>query len=460
MLRGLLGELTQLLVSVSLRPEHHITTAIGLIPEVSQLANRRPDNEHAVKILFIHFVLLASFGNTVLRPDIDSDVTLFRVLAPILCIYIFFKMPLGTSRIMLWFIGFAAYSTILAFSYSSDMSQFIPSIVHYAYIFLLYIVMKFYQRLLGVRFERSYFRFIGFTIVFIFLCLGFELLLGNPFPNLYFVGEDDLQGLRAFYWNQNDLAVVLCAFGWIILTRRNTPILIKTLYAIAAGGVLVLNGSKSALAAFIIVIILANAHFIVSRFQTGIHLAKGFLAISIFLIAGLFLFYGDLEFSTVQGTYTLNGLFVHPIANIMALNPSGEQLGSINNRIDATIFVLIEYFRSYGAGLGPGGSWLVLTLPQYTLGGAQSPHNALLQLLVDFGYPVLLGYGYLTFWALRVFFRRDSWLLDRARATAILSFPILGLSQSGAIVTNYTFISICFFLLLANRHSYETTMRR
>ncbi|MCC6248337.1 MAG: hypothetical protein IT499_11345, partial [Rubrivivax sp.] len=95
--------------------------------------------------------------------------------------------------------------------------------------------------------------------------------------------------------------------------------------------------------------------------------------------------------------------------------------------------------------------WLVLTLPQYQLGGAQSPHNALLQFVVDFGYPVLLGYLWLTGWALRRLFRHKLPEPERLKVMAILSFPMLGLSQSGAIVTNYFFFTAVYFIWLYGR---------
>jgi hypothetical protein len=119
--------------------------------------------------------------------------------------------------------------------------------------------------------------------------------------------------------------------------------------------------------------------------------------------------------------------------------------------MDAAIFVIIEYVRSYGLGLGAGGSWLVLSMPQYALGGAQSPHNALLQFTVDFGYPVLLGYAWLIWWALRQLLTPGRGENDRLRILAILSFPLLGLSQSGAIVTNYFFFAIVYFIALLDR---------
>ena len=163
------------------------------------------------------------------------------------------------------------------------------------------------------------------------------------------------------------------------------------------------------------------------------------------------IYVSDVDIQFANDTYTLGDLLVQPIINIITMQASGEDLGSLNNRTDAAIFVIIEYIRSYGLGLGAGGSWLVLTLPQYELGGAQSPHNALLQFIIDFGYPVLLGYAALVIWALKRLFRYRLGEIDRLKVMAVLSFPMLGLSQSGAIVTNYFFFGSVFFIMMLGR---------
>jgi O-Antigen ligase len=154
----------------------------------------------------------------------------------------------------------------------------------------------------------------------------------------------------------------------------------------------------------------------------------------------------DIDIEFANDSYTLADLLLKPLSGILSLESSGEEWGSLNNRTDAAIFVIIEYLRTLGFGLGAGGSWLVLTQPQYLLGGAQSPHNALLQFIVDFGYPVLLGYGWLLVWAMRRLFVYKLGEYDRLRVIAIVSFPMLGLSQSGAIVTNYFFFAAIFFI--------------
>ena len=39
-------------------------------------------------------------------------------------------------------------------------------------------------------------------------------------------------------------------------------------------------------------------------------------------------------------------------------------------------------------------------MPEYELGGAKSPHNALLQFIVDFGYLIIIPYLILFFYAI------------------------------------------------------------
>lgn len=417
-------------------------------------------SKSSLPLFLIFIVILSGFGNTVLRMDIESDLTLYRVLSPLLCIGIFFWRPWFVIKASSWFLVFLAYSALLALIYSSDLSQFIPSIVHYAYIFLLVLIMIFYKLVAKDHFEHNYTKLMIYVLVFIFFFLLLEFSIGTTFPNLYEEKSGGMNNLRAFYWNANDLAVIFGGFGWLLFSNNNFKPSFKIAYFSLCMLVMMYNGSKSAIIAFLLIALLSMASFIITRIRFGKLWMYLFCSIAITSISSLFIFLGDSPFTTTQGTYTLQDLFQEPIRRIINLEATGEEWGSLNNRTDASIFVLIEYFRSYGFGLGPGGSWLVLTQPEYLLGGAKSPHNALLQFIVDFGYPILLGYMYLFYKSVRIFVSKRALVLERVRAIAIITFPLLGLSQSGAIVTNYTFITLVIFIIIADKEKYEIFARR
>jgi hypothetical protein len=354
-----------------------------------------------------------------------------------------------TIKYSLGYLIFALYGWMLAERYSGDLSQFIPSIIHYLYLFVLLLILV-YMRRAYPDFERSFVRFFGGFYFFLCISLALEFIFGLTYPNLY-TPENDLPALRAFYWNQNDVAVVLCGFAWLFLVDdRYTSSQRATLILLTAA-TLIYNDSKAALISLLFSVAIATVFILNNRFR---------IKPSVWIVISLFVFLFtlipisvllDQPIGFLSGEYSLNDLLYEPIKRIVTLETTGEFWGSLNNRIDAAISVLIEYFRSFGLGLGPGGSWLVLTLPQYELGGAKSPHNALLQFIVDFGFPVLVGYGYLVYWAVRRVFHRGLSYPTRLKVMAILSFPLLGLSQSGAIVTNFAFFALAVFIMLVGR---------
>jgi O-Antigen ligase len=399
-----------------------------------------------MRILF-YFILIAGIGNVVLRPEIENPFTLYRFVAPIGLAVVFATRPMMVLKYLSVFAAFALYNFVLANAYSSDYSQLLPSIVHYFYLFIL-LVLMIDMKARYARFDQQYLRFVEGFYAFLLLNLLLEFFVGPYYPNLY-VDDSDDGSLRAFFWNQNDLAVVLCLVTWFALTLDRFRGPIRFLVTALTILLLYFNDSKAAL--FSLLFVSLPVYFIL-RLCAAVRVPPGvwyLLFSSLFALALVILnSVSEIDINFANGTYTLGELLVRPIVNIVTLQPSGEPWGSLNNRTDAAIFVIIEYLKSYGFGLGAGGSWLVLTFPQYELRGAQSPHNALLQFTVDFGFPVLLSYLSMVVWAVRRLFRHRLGQDERLKVIAILSFPMAGLSQSGAIITNFFFFAGVFFIWL------------
>ena len=402
-----------------------------------------------MRILF-YLILMAGFGNTVLRPEIENPYTLYRFIAPIGFLIVFSFRPMMVVKSLGVFILFVAYNFALATAYSGDYSQLLPSLVHYFYLFIL-LVLVMGMKARYADFERQFIRFIQGFYLFLLANLFIELFIGSYYPNLY-VDETDESSLRAFYWNQNDLAVVLCVVAWICLAFDRFKGQVRNIVVVLTLLILFYNDSKAALLSFVGISVPAFMSMRVvakTRVSRGVWFvlfgSLGVLAVLVLMQVSTI----DIQFA--NDTYSIEDLLIRPITGILQLESSGEAWGSLNNRMDAAVFVIIEYINSLGFGLGAGGSWLVLTLPQYELGGAQSPHNALLQFTVDFGYPVLVGYLVLLYGAVRKLFTPNLDENERLKVIAVLSFPLLGLSQSGAIVTNYFFFAAVYFIWLLGR---------
>ncbi len=404
--------------------------------------------------LFFFLVLAAGIGNTVLRLEMDNPITLYRVLAPLGLLMVFVARPRMSSRALVYFGVFAAYNFMLATIYGGGYSELGPSLVHYLYLFIL-LLMTIHMKVTYQDFDDQYLRFVKWFYVFLLANLVLEMFIGSYWPNLYEDDSDD-GSVRAFFWNQNDLAVVLCVIAWYVLALDRFSGRVRLAVVLVTAFLLYRNDSKAALLSLLLVSIPV---FIVFRLCSAKRISPRLwgLAAGTIVVVGLFslVALSDVAINFSTDTYTVGDLLVKPVVNIVTLQDSGESLGSINNRTDAAIYIIIEYLKSYGIGLGAGGSWLVLTLPQYHLGGAESPHNAMLQFTADFGFPVLLGYGYLVYWALRRLFRYRLQEPERLRVMAILSFPLLGLSQSGAIVTNYFFFGGIYFIWMYGRRMYR-----
>ena len=394
-----------------------------------------------------------------LRPELGNPWTLYRLMAPLGLLVVVLMAPRLAGLVIAAFVLFAVHSYALASAYRGDFSQLFPSLVHFFYIFNLVALVMFLRRI-DDQFERRFEWFIVAFFWFLMANLSVEMVWGNFYPNLY-LDESGDGSVRAFFWNQNDLAVVLCMTAWFALVREHWPYLLRIAIVGSVVLVLYINDSKAALMSFLLVSIPVFVMFRVVE-RTRVPRFVWGAIFSLLAIGSVLLLHAfrGVPISFSNEFYTLEDLVFTPLSRIFSLEASSEMWGSINNRTDAAIFVLIEYFRSWGLGLGAGGSWLVLSLPEYRLGGAESPHNAILQFVVDFGYPVLFWYVWALCWACMGMFGRRSTYNQRLKIMAILSFPLLGLSQSGAIVTNFFFWMVAAYIWLLDRPLFEATARQ
>src|SRR5690606_8505174 len=132
--------------------------------------------------------------------ELENPFTLYRLIAPIGLLAVLMLKPMMVVRGLAVFGVFFAYNFILATAYSSDYSQFFPSIVHYLYLFILLVLMA-YMKSRYRDFDWQFLRFVQGFYWFLLLNLVLEFFVGSYYPNLY-VDESDERALRAFFWNQ------------------------------------------------------------------------------------------------------------------------------------------------------------------------------------------------------------------------------------------------------------------
>ena len=79
-----------------------------------------------MKPLFF-LIFMAGIGNTVLRPELENPLTLYRILAPIGILAMFWLRPVFVVKGLAWFLLFAVYNFALATLYSGDYTQLLAA---------------------------------------------------------------------------------------------------------------------------------------------------------------------------------------------------------------------------------------------------------------------------------------------------------------------------------------------
>jgi hypothetical protein len=169
------------------------------------------------------------------------------------------------------------------------------------------------------------------------------------------------------------------------------------------------------------------------------------LAALLGLVAAVLLYQGELEVEVGDTQFNLLALIIDPVQRIINLE-AYELRGSIFDRADALIYGL-QAFKSMGyMGLGPGGSVYALSLPQYELFTAQSLHNALAEVVIEFG-PVALFVGLpLLAPVIRALAAHKPTPKDRGRLLLFAAIPLLSVSQSSGFISNYAFWITAFLI--------------
>ncbi len=398
-------------------------------------------------------LLLTSFLNPVLRPGFDNVLTVFRILMPVMLMLLVISWKYKISYFLLIIGSFIFYCLFLGVTYNITVLN-VMWLINYIYafctIYLVYLVFVSKEK----DFDKSFYSFMYKVYLFVW----FNILLnyfGFQYPTLPAPeSEVTVNPLRAFFSNQNDMAVYL-VFMIVLLLHYESKIIPKILFTLMSLYVCYYNDSKIGFIS-IMMVVFAYMYLHVAK-----NIKSGFIRLLLTFTVTLFSIYifvlilnSQIELIFNSGDFTIQDLFLVPFNMIINLDPSGVYWGgSIFNRADAIIYVLIEYLKTHGLGLGPGGSVYVLSLPEYELGGAKSPHNFVLQLLVEFGYPILILYLYLIYEWFRRFMKRNISQADSIFIVSIFIVPFIGMSQSGSIMQNYLFISVFTYIFFTAFHN-------
>lgn len=331
----------------------------------------------------VHFTIVTIAGmSTVLRPSIESKLTLFRILLPFIFLWLFVANPRRAFK-LLGIIGvFICYSIMV--SYISRFHAF--NLVFSLYYITLFVYYFYYKEILRICGAQSIYTYLLFLFKSLILLGWIQFFFGGVYFNTI-----EIPAVNIFFWTENEYSAVLAIFVPLFFLKEKH--FVKYLWIFAASYLIVFNDAKLA---FISIIVFFGGYFLI-KFKLFKIRYLGFLVLGILGVATL---YFAREYS-IQGKYTIEYLISRLADNIITQQPL-EHIGTFNARSNAVILGIKELLNSYLLGIGPGNSDIMMAeivvpgTEEYT---ALSMHNFTLQVVTEMG---LFGIGMLVVFYLKV----------------------------------------------------------
>jgi hypothetical protein len=283
---------------------------------MSTLTTLRPlftiKKDSLYRFLFFSFLFIG-YLNTVLRISLESNITLFRVLLPVMIIFSFFIF----RSTMIKFCGIVFVFLVYGIFNSLVTSRF----ENFNVVYFLHYCTLIFLGLLTFSLIRKYgphvvFNHLRTVYILMLIIAALQFIFQFEIPNTYYRGT-----LNIYYWVENDLSTALAAFIPFLLAAPNkkTANWILGFLGIA---VIVYNSSRIAILSIIFFIVFKA----LNRFgRTGYIVS----AVTVLL---LFLVFKDYK---LEGN-TLYQLLINPFQHIFTLT-TYTQYGSIYDRTNALI---------------------------------------------------------------------------------------------------------------------------
>lgn len=417
-------------------------TAVARSSRPTSFGDSRPINRtktDRLAVAFFYIVIVIAAFNTVLRTDMESSVTLYYAISPVVGLVLLAK----TRWFFMWSVLFvlaAVYGILAAKVFGTPDYFYLPQLAFYGFLLVFFGVMRF-QMTRDPNFSRNIMRLLWFLFIMVFMLSLSEAMTGIRIPNL---PNNDPSYLLGYFYTANDVALFISAALAVIIIRPGS---LAVKFA-ATAGVFVINSINDAKAAMLAIILIAVVFFaskMTSRLRLPPLVLGGVAALGTIMIV----FGGraiDVQIGGVE--YNLYDLLAEPVTRIFHLN-TYNMPGSIFDRSDALIINLREFISTNGLGLGPGGSTYVLSLPENRLATAESMHNGVAELGVEMGMVFLIPLG---LWVYKVCFRmmqvRPS-RGDLARFAFLCGLPFLSVTQSSGFISNYATWMVVFLFVAA-----------
>lgn len=386
---------------------------------------------------FWYALVFMATWNAVLRPSLTIPVTPYYILMPCVCVLLATRTS-WAGKWFFWLALFAAYGLIVGTAYGVPITMQFAQLLKYAQLVTFIVVLIWLYRA-DPDSPRRLRNMVRTLTMLVFVIAVVQALTGLEFPTV--VNEESSLWLNTFFFTPNDLALFLCGVFCLVLCS-NTALWKKGLFFVAFIALNLRNDAKAAiLASFLMVgmyALVQACRFLRVKPLVGLLALIVSAPLAVIAMDDTNIEVGDSEFDFIQ-------LFQDPLERIANLEPY-DLGGSIFDRTDALIHSIDAIKSTLWLGLGPAGSVYTLSLPNYELLTAKSLHNAVAEILVEFGPAALV----IAFLILRPYGRA----LLSVRPTQqqvgqmclIAAAPMLSVSQSAGYISNYAFWLTAFLV--------------
>lgn len=375
----------------------------------------------------LHFLVILIAGlSTILRPSVESDVTLFRLILPILLLWLFICNAKRGIVFLLISVVFLAYSLFV--SYTFRFHSFSA-----AFNFHYLTVIFFYFYYVEVSKDSNSYRIYRFlSLIFkILIILG---IIQYLFGGVYFNTQDRTPAINIIFWNENEFSSILAIFTPLFFLKETR--IIKYFWLFCSVFIMLYNDSK--LAVLSVIIFFGGWIILKSKF-----FRLKIIGISIIIILLLIILYLFKDFH-IQGDFTVNSFVSNLLIHTYNLEPL-EHIGTFNSRSNGVILGVKEFINSYFLGIGPGNSnkmMIELVKPGTERYAALSMHNFTLQIVTEMG---ILGLLIIYFFYKKV---KNSTYFSKYPTNLIYVFYlscIISVTLLSGIWSNYFYLFILFY---------------
>lgn len=354
---------------------------------------------------------------------------------------VFINQTTWARRWFLWFLVFACYGLLMGTLYGVPILMQLAQLLKYAQLITFFALLTWLCR--SDPFGQFRLQKIVSLLTFlVFAIAGIQIITGFEFPTV--ANEESSLWVNTFFFTPNDLALFLSGVLCLVLCSK-ANFLSKIIFFIAFFALNMRNDAKAAvLASCLIIGMYALLRLCIKLRIRPIVAILALTTIVILMLVTL----GDTTIKVKETEFNFIQLFLDPFERIINLEPY-DLGGSIFDRTDALIYSIEALRSTWWLGLGPAGSIHTLSLPNTELLTAKSLHNAIAEVVVEFG-PVALIIGYLLSQPLlRALFTPSPTNQQMAIISFAVAAPLLSVSQSSGYISNYAFWLTAFLIWFA-----------